>query len=299
MGGVIAMAGDRVHMTDASQLMIHNPWGGDPDDENTQKALSALRDSLLVTINNRAKVSEKKISGMMNDETWINPTDALKWGLIDEIVPTKKQKKQTKEAKAAVAEYFNKYNNNNKNDMKNIAEHFGLQSDASEAAILKAAQTERTDFETSKADLITANTTVATLTEDKVELEAKIVVFEESAEEVEAAIVKETLETAVEQKIFKKESVEGLTVQFKGKSVELKAVIGSMSTKAPNISGLLKGKTGDGIKSKLSDSLLKMSYVEADKADKLATIKDLDEPYYFALYKEQYNKNHPDFVEEV
>jgi len=56
MGGVIAMAGDRIHMTDASQLMIHLPHGGDGS-ENALKAISALTETLLVTIIYKLKKS--------------------------------------------------------------------------------------------------------------------------------------------------------------------------------------------------------------------------------------------------
>ena len=41
MAGVIAMAGDRIHMTDFSQIMIHNPHTGGEDSEDEKNVKTA------------------------------------------------------------------------------------------------------------------------------------------------------------------------------------------------------------------------------------------------------------------
>lgn len=301
MGGVIAMAGDRIHMTDASQLMIHLPHGGDGS-ENALKAISAATESLLVAVNNRATVAESTIARLMKDETWINAVDALnKFGLIDEIVPTKKKKTQSKEAKAAMAEILNLYNinnNTNKNDMKDIAKHFGLSADASEAAILKAAEKVSTNLETRTEELKTANETIeanATVIED---LNAKIEGFEAKAVEVEDALVEETIDKGIEDGKFDKDAKEDLVAKFKGNSSALKLIVGKISTKAPSISDKLNGKPS-GSESKLSKENQEMSWRDMDKSGKSDLIKNVSESEWNAKYVEVYGKNHPDFVEEV
>lgn len=304
MGGVIAMAGDRIHMTDASQLMIHMPHAGTSEpDENTLKAIAAATESLLVTINNRSKVAETTIAKLMQEETWINPVDALnKYGLIDEIVPTKKQKDKSKEAKAAMAEILNKHNFNNinntiKNDMKNIATHLGLNGEAPETAIIDVIKAIEDSLKTSKEDLVTAQTTVATLTDDKATLEAKIVEFESSAEAVEATIVEETVEEAIDKGTFKKEAKEDLVAQFKGNSVGLKAVIGNLSGKSVNVIDKLKGAKPTGEESKLPESLKGKTWGELFRSGDTEKVRAIDENEFNSLYSLEYGVNHPDFIE--
>lgn len=100
---VIAMAGDTVKISKIGFLMIHNAWSivvGNKDDMRSAADILEQFDGA-ITEAYMAKVSldEKKISKMMNDETWIGADDALEFGFADEIIDTKSGKEQKEEKK--------------------------------------------------------------------------------------------------------------------------------------------------------------------------------------------------------
>jgi len=304
MGSIIAMAGDRIHMSDISQIMIHDPHGGDPDDENTQKALKALRESLLVALKNRATISESKLSALMSEETWISPKDALEMGLIDEIIETKKSKMDTrkkKQSKAAITDILNKNsnNNNNKNDMKNIAKHLGLNDEALESAIIDAIKTIESNLEQSGKDLTGVKDELKESDKKVTALETEVATFKSEAEKIEDQLVEETIEQGIKDNKFDKDAKEDLVAEFKGNLSSLKMIMGKVKTKAPDIAGLLKGSAGGGTDSKLPESLAKLTWKEADKLGKTEEMRAISEAEWNGKYKAEHGKDHPQFVEAV
>ncbi len=89
MASVIAMAGDRVTMAENGFIMIHNPSGmamGESDDmRKAAELLDKMRDGLVNIYVARTKMPVKKIEKMMDEETWMNSTDARGMGFIDDV----------------------------------------------------------------------------------------------------------------------------------------------------------------------------------------------------------------------
>lgn len=87
IAGVIFQAGKNRIMSDYGILMMHNPWGGEND-----KALDAMKKSLVIMLSAKAKVSAKKMDSIMSEETWYDSSQTLSSGLCDEILLTGEKK---------------------------------------------------------------------------------------------------------------------------------------------------------------------------------------------------------------
>ena len=84
---VIAMAGKETWMSPTSIMMIHNPWGGFRGEAKDLRHAADILDEVKETIINayqlKAGKSRKKISQMMDEETWMSAKKALSEGFID------------------------------------------------------------------------------------------------------------------------------------------------------------------------------------------------------------------------
>jgi ATP-dependent Clp protease protease subunit len=87
---VIAMAGTRVCMSPVAMLMIHNPMTvAIGDSSEMQKAidmLSEVKESIVNAYEIKTSLSRRKISQLMDAETWMNAKEAKKLGFADEIL---------------------------------------------------------------------------------------------------------------------------------------------------------------------------------------------------------------------
>lgn len=87
---VIAMAGTKVCMSPVAMLMIHNPMTvAIGDSEEMQKAidmLSEVKESIVNAYEIKTSLSRRKISQLMDAETWMNAKEAKKLGFADEIL---------------------------------------------------------------------------------------------------------------------------------------------------------------------------------------------------------------------
>lgn len=90
MGSVLALAGDEIMMADGAMMMIHNPWGISIGDAKQMRKradlLDKLRGNLLDTYMTRANISREKVSDMMDAETWMTATEAIKNGFADSVM---------------------------------------------------------------------------------------------------------------------------------------------------------------------------------------------------------------------
>lgn len=90
---VIAMAGDEVLMSPVSMLMIHNPStiaaGERRDMEQAINMLDAVKNSIIEAYRKKTGLSEKALSDMMNDETWMNAGMAIKKHFADGYIGEK------------------------------------------------------------------------------------------------------------------------------------------------------------------------------------------------------------------
>jgi ATP-dependent Clp endopeptidase proteolytic subunit ClpP len=89
MASVIAMAGEEVLMAGNSMLMIHNPWSMSVGDANDLRKEADVLDKLKATLVNayvRKTGRERgEIEAMMDEETWLDATEALGMNFIDGI----------------------------------------------------------------------------------------------------------------------------------------------------------------------------------------------------------------------
>jgi ATP-dependent protease ClpP protease subunit len=85
---LIAMAGKRIVMAENALLMLHNPWTlaqGDASSlRQTADTLDKFRNAML-TAYGRSGLSESDIVSMLDAETWLNATEALRLGFADEV----------------------------------------------------------------------------------------------------------------------------------------------------------------------------------------------------------------------
>jgi len=85
IASIIAMSGDEIRIADNAWMMIHDPWivvGGTASElRSTADTMDGIRESLLETYMVRASADKQVLSDMMSAETWLNATDAVKFGL--------------------------------------------------------------------------------------------------------------------------------------------------------------------------------------------------------------------------
>lgn len=90
MASIIALAGDEVAMAEGAMYMIHNPWavgiGESEDLRKTAGMLDKIKSNMLDIYMRRANVSREKVAEMMDDETWMTPTEAVKYGFADSVI---------------------------------------------------------------------------------------------------------------------------------------------------------------------------------------------------------------------
>ena len=89
MASVIAMAGEEVVMADNAMLMVHNPWSmalGDADDLRKEAdVLDKLKATLVNAYVRKTGRERGEIEAMMDEETWLDSTEAVAMGFADSI----------------------------------------------------------------------------------------------------------------------------------------------------------------------------------------------------------------------
>ena len=86
---IIALGADEVIMAENSLFMIHNAWGGTAgeakDMRKTAETLDKITSELTSIYVKKTGLSYEAIADMMNEETWLNATEAFELGFIDTI----------------------------------------------------------------------------------------------------------------------------------------------------------------------------------------------------------------------
>jgi len=89
-GSIIAMAGDEILMSPGSIMMIHNAstfaMGESKDMRHVADVLDEVKEGILNVYQTRTSKPRKKISEMMNDETWMSAKTAVNNGFADKIM---------------------------------------------------------------------------------------------------------------------------------------------------------------------------------------------------------------------
>ena len=90
---VIAMAGDEVLVSPVSMLMIHNPStftiGNKSDMEKAISILDEIKESIINAYMNKTGLSRKKLSDLMDAETWMSARKAVELGFADAVMTRK------------------------------------------------------------------------------------------------------------------------------------------------------------------------------------------------------------------
>lgn len=89
IASVIAMAGDEVYMPNNALIMIHNPstyaYGESKDFIKEADTLEKHKQTIVNVYTAKTKLDEKRISKLMDEETWLTAAEALELGFIDFI----------------------------------------------------------------------------------------------------------------------------------------------------------------------------------------------------------------------
>lgn len=112
IASVIPMAASKVVMSETAMLMIHNPWtfamGNAKELRKTAEDLDKVRDGCIIPAYKAKcgdKLTDEKLIEMLDNETFINSTEALEYGFCDEIVPVSDEEKKEEAANKVQEEY--------------------------------------------------------------------------------------------------------------------------------------------------------------------------------------------------
>lgn len=96
IASVIAMAADEVVMGKASYLMIHNPWtwgsGNAKEFRKLADTLDKLSEGVRLAYTEKCgdKLTEEKLTELLDEESYITASEAVEWGFADRIVESEK-----------------------------------------------------------------------------------------------------------------------------------------------------------------------------------------------------------------
>tara|TARA_R100001530_G_scaffold131844_2_gene103753 strand:+ start:466 stop:1572 length:1107 start_codon:yes stop_codon:yes gene_type:complete len=89
IASVIALAGDKIEMSDNSLLMIHDPYavagGNSTEMRKTADLLDKIRNEIANIYQKQTGLDTKTIESLMTNETWFNSSEALEKGFITDI----------------------------------------------------------------------------------------------------------------------------------------------------------------------------------------------------------------------
>jgi ATP-dependent protease ClpP protease subunit len=84
----IAMAGQKITISDGGMIMIHSPWtialGNSTELRKTADVLDKYEERIKTGYKKRMKLEDAEMSALLAEETWYNATEAVAAGLADE-----------------------------------------------------------------------------------------------------------------------------------------------------------------------------------------------------------------------
>ena len=178
ISGVIAMCGKKVKMADYGTLMLHNPSGV----EDTA-VLDIVKNTLVTILSKRTSKSDDDISNMMNAETWLNASQCMNMGIVDEVVSSQKKISMPKVSNLAdMVLIYNKIINPKKQTMEKVFNLLNLKNEATEMEVVDAIE--------AKDDKN------ATLEKENEELKARLKAIEDKENEAKELALNELKEKA-------------------------------------------------------------------------------------------------------
>jgi ATP-dependent protease ClpP protease subunit len=87
---IVSSGADHVTMPKNGYFMVHNPWSvavGEAEDmQHSADLLDSLKKQIVDIYHRKTKLGKKRLSEMMDEETWLTPQEALSFGFVDELV---------------------------------------------------------------------------------------------------------------------------------------------------------------------------------------------------------------------
>jgi len=181
----IFQAGKTRTLADYAILMFHNPFTPGEENENDNKMLETMRNSIVTMICGRSGLTVEACGEMLNATTWLNATDKNIAPFVDVVEntggninidlkaagPIDIKNAQAKAAKLVL----NKLNTNqNKNEMKKVYAKLGLNESANEDAIIAVIDSVNNKLVDAQSVNATLKTENETLTGKITELETVV-----------------------------------------------------------------------------------------------------------------------------
>ena len=114
IASVIFMAGDERIMNNASLLMVHNAWmytaGNAEELRKDADDLDKITQASIEAYKSRVNISEDEIKELLDNETWILPSEALEMGFATAIVGETLSEKAAASARKALFNLVRKAN---------------------------------------------------------------------------------------------------------------------------------------------------------------------------------------------
>lgn len=150
IAGIILQAGTKRFASDFSKTMIHEVSNGTAYQLLLPKQkvmIDSLKDTLLTILDNNSTMDRDALNDCMTAETWFNSNEALKSGLIDEVINTGRVYNASDDIELMVNEN-KKSLIINQLQMENVKNHLGLETSADEQMIIASIDTMKNSIET-------------------------------------------------------------------------------------------------------------------------------------------------------
>lgn len=290
IAGIIFLHGRKRKMNDFARIMIHSP--SLPGEENgrflkdTEKeALAQIQDLLATQLENNSNKSKKDIIALMEREIWVDANLALNWGLIDEIVDTKRE--DVRLVGNSIAEIYNSatqiLTKSKTKKMILVTNHLNLNEDANDESVLQAIQNIETEKAEAESKVVDQEATIESLTTERDELKARVEQLEAEAVTSQEQTAVEFVENCISEGKFSDENREALIAQAKNNLESFKTIANSIEGKPVHVDITNAITTTEAI----SDE---MGLREMEKKDpkKLLEIRNNNPGLYEQMYEKQY-----------
>lgn len=108
IASVIFMAGEQRIMSNASLLMVHNPWtyteGNARELRKKAEDLDKMTQASVNAYMERVNISEEEVKRLLDEETWLQPSEALEYGFATSVTGAEPQAKYSQSVRKHVVE---------------------------------------------------------------------------------------------------------------------------------------------------------------------------------------------------
>ena len=106
IASVIFMAGDERIMSNASLLMVHNPWtyteGNAQELRKTAEDLDKMSQASVNAYMERVSITDEEVKKLLDEESWLLPAEALEYGFATSVTGIEPQAKYSQSVRKNV-----------------------------------------------------------------------------------------------------------------------------------------------------------------------------------------------------